>query len=201
LTSLAPPALHALAGHTPFSAQRFVNMVFSNVPGVQQPVYAGGALLLEAYPLLPVVANLGLVVCVASYNGGMYFGVVGDYAGLPDLDVIAAGIEAGIENLERAAGLRTPKPVAHAASPSPRRARTRRKTARKTPQVAPKIAKPVVKAARKAGKAGGAARGARKRAVKVSPARGSVRDAARAAAVAAVRQQPAGAGPLAARTG
>ncbi len=114
LTSLAPPALHALAGHTPFTGQRFVNMVFSNVPGVQQPVYAGGSLLLEAYPLLPVVANLGLVVCVASYNGGMYFGVVGDYAGLPDLEVIAGAIEAGVENLERAAGLRPPKPVAQA---------------------------------------------------------------------------------------
>jgi hypothetical protein len=79
------------------------------------PVYAGGARLLEAYPLLPVVANLSVVICVASYNGGMYFGVVGDYAGFPDLKVIAAGIEDGVESLERTAGLRPPKKVARTA--------------------------------------------------------------------------------------
>ncbi|HXA42220.1 MAG TPA: wax ester/triacylglycerol synthase family O-acyltransferase [Candidatus Solibacter sp.] len=194
LTSLAPPALHALAGHTPFTGQRFVNLVFSNVPGVQQPVYAGGALLLEAYPLLPVVANLGLVVCVASYNGGMYFGVVGDYAGLPDLDVVAGAIETGVENLERAAGLRPPKPVAHPAPAAAADATTRRKAARKRPKRAPKAPEPAGIVRLPAG-------AAPKRAVRSVPKRGSVRDAARAAATAASRQQRAGAVPLAARNG
>jgi WS/DGAT/MGAT family acyltransferase len=115
ITSMAPASLHALAGHAALSNQRLVNMVFSNVPGLQVPVYAGGARLLEAYPLLPVVANLSVVICVASYNGGMYFGVVGDYAGFPDLKVIAAGIEDGVESLERTAGLRPPKKVARTA--------------------------------------------------------------------------------------
>jgi len=124
LASMAPASLHALAGHTALSGQRFLNMVFSNVPGVQEPVYAGGSRLLEAYPLLPVVANLSVVICVASYNGGMYFGVVGDYAGFPDLGVITSGIEDGIESLERAAGLRPPKRVARAAA-RPVRARHR----------------------------------------------------------------------------
>jgi WS/DGAT/MGAT family acyltransferase len=116
LTSMAPASLHSLVGHTAVSKQRFINMVFSNVPGVQQPVYACGARLIEAYPLLPVVANLSVVICAATYNGGMNFGVVGDYAGFPDLKVISHGIEDGIESLERAAGLRPPKRVARAAS-------------------------------------------------------------------------------------
>ena len=121
LTSMAPASLHALAGHAALSSQRFINMVFSNVPGIQQPVYAGGSRLLEAYPLLPVVANLSVVICVASYNGGMYFAVVGDYAGFPDLNVITKGIENGIESLERAAGLRPPKRVARATARPVRR--------------------------------------------------------------------------------
>jgi diacylglycerol O-acyltransferase / wax synthase len=115
LASRAPALVHSLAGRGAYANQRLVNMVISNVPGVQVPAYAGGARLLEAYPLLPVAANLGVVVCVASYNGGLYFGVVADYGGFPDLDVLARGIEAGVENLERAAGVRPPKPTARTA--------------------------------------------------------------------------------------
>ena len=111
LTSWAPATLHSLAGRLEFTAQRLVNLVVSNVPGIQVPVYAGGARLLEAYPLLPVGANMGVVVCVTSYNGGMYFGVVGDYDRIPDVEVLAAGVATGIEALERAAGVRAPKRV------------------------------------------------------------------------------------------
>jgi WS/DGAT/MGAT family acyltransferase len=126
LTSMAPASLHALVGRAALDNQRLVNMVFSNVAGVQQPVYACGARLLEAYPLLPVVANLSVVICVASYDGGMYFGVVGDYAGFPDLKVITDGIEDGIESLERASGLRPPKRAARAVRPVRERHRVRR---------------------------------------------------------------------------
>jgi hypothetical protein len=51
----------------------------------------------------------------------MYFAVVGDYAGFPDLNVITKGIENGIESLERAAGLRPPKRVARATARPVRR--------------------------------------------------------------------------------
>ena len=122
LTSRAPAPLHALAGRGPLSSQRFINMVVSNVPGVQLPAWAGGARLLEAYPLLPVAANLAVVICVASYNGGMYFGVVGDYDAFHDLDVLAQGLEGGVQNLERAAGSRPPRPVAKAATKAAGRA-------------------------------------------------------------------------------
>jgi WS/DGAT/MGAT family acyltransferase len=119
LAARVPALLHSIAGRGPYANQRFINMVISNVPGVQIPAYAGGARLLEAYPLLPVAANLAVIVCVASYDGGLYFGVVGDYDGFPDLDVLAAGIEGGVENLERAAGARPPKLAARSARPAP----------------------------------------------------------------------------------
>jgi WS/DGAT/MGAT family acyltransferase len=114
ITSWAPAALHSVAGKLDFSGQRLINLVVSNVPGVQVPVYTGGARLLEAYPLLPVAANLGVVFCVASYNGGMYFGIVGDYDAFPDLDVLSSGVLEGVENLERAAGIRAVKRAARA---------------------------------------------------------------------------------------
>src|ERR1700682_5661755 len=69
LTSSAPAPLHALASRLGINTQRLVNLVVSNVPGVDVPVYAGGARLLQAYPLVAVAAKLSVGGCVASYNG------------------------------------------------------------------------------------------------------------------------------------
>ena len=139
MTSWAPATLHALAGQIEFANQRFINLVVSNVPGIQVPVYAGGAKLLEAYPLLPVAANLGVVVCVTSYNGGMYFGIVADYDRFADLDVLSDGIISGVEALERAAGVRAPKRAAGAArrrggAPKPTAAKPRTGAGRRPPR-------------------------------------------------------------------
>src|SRR5207245_6758696 len=62
--------------------------------------------LLEAYPLLPLGANLALVICVTSYDGGMYFGMVGDRDAIPDVNVIGRGLEHGFARLEEEAGIR-----------------------------------------------------------------------------------------------
>ena len=103
LAGWAPATLHGLAGRLEFANQRVVNTVVSNVPGVQVPMYAGGARLLEAWPLLPLSANVALVTCVTSYNGGLFFGLIGDYDVLPDLEVIADGLRRGFDRLEVAA--------------------------------------------------------------------------------------------------
>jgi hypothetical protein len=136
MTSWAPATLHSLAGQLGYTNQRFINLVVSNVPGIQVPVYAGGAKLLEAYPLLPVAVNLGVVVCVTSYNGGMYFGIVGDYDSFADLHVLAEGIQGGVENLERAAGMRAPKRVARPAPNASTKARAGEANARPNRRVA-----------------------------------------------------------------
>jgi diacylglycerol O-acyltransferase len=168
LISWVPAVVHSLAGRGAYASQRFVNMVVSNVPGVQIPAYAGGARLLEAYPLLPVAANLGVVVCAASYNGGLYFGVVGDRAGFPDLDVLARGIEAGVENLERAAGARPPKPAARAARRRARADPASSNGARSAPA-----------------SSNGASRSPKRKAAPAKVSRATVREAARLAATTA----------------
>src|SRR5438309_2769614 len=106
ISSWAPAALHGLAGRIGYVDQRVINLVVSNVPGVQVPMYACGARLLEAYPLLPLGANLALVICVTSYDGGMYFGMVGDRDAIPDVNVIGRGLEHGFARLEEEAGIR-----------------------------------------------------------------------------------------------
>jgi len=112
ITSWAPATLHVLAGRLSLSGQRFINLVVSNVPGVQAPLYVGGARLLEAYPLLPLAGNLALVICVSSYNGSLYWGLIGDRDGLPDLEKLREGLELGFDRLERAAGIRRSRKAA-----------------------------------------------------------------------------------------
>jgi WS/DGAT/MGAT family acyltransferase len=104
LASLAPPPLRALGLRAALRQQRVVNLVVSNVPGVQVPLYAGGARLREIYPLLPLGPNLGLSVCVFSYADVLHFGLVADASAFPDLTVLEEGITAGAERLRAAAG-------------------------------------------------------------------------------------------------
>ena len=107
LTSLldyAPPTLLALAARL-VPRQRAVNLVVTNVPGPQVPLYCMGARMLEAFPYVGIVENLGAVVGVVSYDGQLGFGVTGDRDLLPDLPVFAEGIEKAVAELAEKGGL------------------------------------------------------------------------------------------------
>ncbi len=60
--------------------------------------------MLQSYPFVPVVGSIRIVVAIFSYDGGLYFGVTGDYDGAPDIDVLTGGIERGMEDLLALAG-------------------------------------------------------------------------------------------------
>ena len=103
LTSLsffAPPVLLAMgtrvASRLP---QRNVNTVTTNVPGPQYPLYAVGRRMIEAFPYVPLQGWVRVGVAIFSYDGNINFGVTGDYDTVPDLDVLCAGIESGMEEL------------------------------------------------------------------------------------------------------
>jgi hypothetical protein len=108
MVSAGPPPLHALAGRVGMGNQRLINMVVSNLPGVQLPLYMGGARLLEAYPLLPLGPNMSVVICVLSYDGALNVGLVGDSRSLADIDVLARGVRRGFKDLAKAAGVKAP---------------------------------------------------------------------------------------------
>jgi diacylglycerol O-acyltransferase / wax synthase len=84
LVSLAARAVHR---------QPFVNLIVTNVPGPQMPLYLMGARLIEAFPIVPLTQNLTVVVGILSYDGTLHFGLWADRDAGGDLEVLAGGIE------------------------------------------------------------------------------------------------------------
>jgi len=82
---------------------REIVTVTTNVPGPQQPLYGMGRKLVELIPYVPIATSLRTGVSVFSYCGQLTFGVTGDYATTPDIDVLARGIEDGIGELMKKA--------------------------------------------------------------------------------------------------
>ena len=94
----APPTLLAQAARVNFSTRLF-NLVVTNVPGPQIPLYVLGRELEDIFPVGFLPPNHALFVAIMSYNGGVNFGLLADYDAIPDIDVIAEGIEASIAEL------------------------------------------------------------------------------------------------------
>ena len=101
LTSLgefAPPTIVAQASRV-VARQRAFNLVITNVPGPQLPLYTLGHELLEVYPVLPLSGNTTLGVALLSYNGSVGFGLLGDYETTEDMGELAEGIEKSVAEL------------------------------------------------------------------------------------------------------
>lgn len=105
LASFAPPTILSQAARLQ-SRQRFFNVVVTNVPGPQFPLYLLGRRLERLYPVVPLAANQALGIAVVSYDGRIGFGLLGDLDALPDLDMLAGMLGASIDDLARAAGVR-----------------------------------------------------------------------------------------------
>jgi WS/DGAT/MGAT family acyltransferase len=100
LSGFAPPLLLALGSRLVTLSPRLnMHTATTNVPGPQQPVQTLGRRMLESYPFVPVVGSIRIVVAIFSYDGGLYFGVTGDYDGAPDIDVLTSGIERAMDEL------------------------------------------------------------------------------------------------------
>ncbi len=100
MSGFAPPMLLALGSRLVTLSPRLnMHTATTNVPGPQQPVQTLGRRMLESYPFVPVVGSIRIVVAIFSYDGGLYFGITGDYDGAPDIDALAAGIEHGMDDL------------------------------------------------------------------------------------------------------
>jgi hypothetical protein len=80
-------------------SRRVSNIVITNVPGPQTPLYVAGAQLLAAYPVLPLVKNMAVTIGLTSYNGGVFFGLNADRDAMDDIDVLTACIPEALEEL------------------------------------------------------------------------------------------------------
>ena len=116
LTGFAPPTIMGQAARLS-SRQRFFNLVVTNVPGPQFPLYLLGRRMLETFPMVPLAKNQGLGVALLSYDGSINFGLIGDYDLLWDLEDVAADVRRSLEELAGAAGVElTPADVPRAAA-------------------------------------------------------------------------------------
>ncbi len=98
LADFAPPTVAAQAARLQ-PRQRFFNLVVTNVPGPQFPLYLLGREMEAVFPMVPLARRQAVCVGVMSYNGELNFGLVGDYDAMPDLDALAADLRASISEL------------------------------------------------------------------------------------------------------
>jgi WS/DGAT/MGAT family acyltransferase len=98
VAALAPPLVHASIARL-LHGSRLFNLTVTNVRGAQAPMYAFGARLREIHPIVSLAAGHAVGIATLSHDGLMTFGISGDCESMPDLGVLAHGVQDGIEEL------------------------------------------------------------------------------------------------------
>lgn len=103
----APPTLHALGARAASGmSKRIFNLVVTNVPGPQFPLYAAGARMLEMFPVVPLAKGQALAIGLTSYDGGVYYGFNGDRDAMADVEVLAGMVAESLDELLTTVGPR-----------------------------------------------------------------------------------------------
>ncbi|HLY48050.1 MAG TPA: wax ester/triacylglycerol synthase family O-acyltransferase [Solirubrobacteraceae bacterium] len=102
LSGFAPPTIMSQAARLQ-ARQRLFNLVVTNVPGPQFPLYLLGRELEAIFPMVPLAKNTALGIAIMSYHGQLNFGLSGDYDALADLDVLADDLRASVDEIVAAA--------------------------------------------------------------------------------------------------
>ena len=126
IAGFGPPTLHALGARVGSSmSSRVYNLVITNVPGPQHPLYAAGSRMVAVYPVVPLTRNQALSIGLTSYDGGVFLGLYADRDALPDLDVLAACLTESMEELVSRSdqSVRTLRVVKGPARAAPRRSK------------------------------------------------------------------------------
>jgi diacylglycerol O-acyltransferase / wax synthase len=105
LSGFAPPTVMDQASRL-VARQRMFNLVVTNVPGPQFPLYLAGRRMIDPFPMVPLAKNQGLGIALLSYAGKINFGLVGDYDVVWDLDEFAEDVRESLDELAAAAGVR-----------------------------------------------------------------------------------------------
>ena len=110
LIGVVPTTLQALAG--PVAGQLPItpfNLVCTNVPGPQSPLYFLGHKMLSWYPYVPIGGQMAVNCAVLSYNGVTYFGFTGDAHAVPDLKRFERILKASVAEMLKSAGYERPR--------------------------------------------------------------------------------------------
>jgi diacylglycerol O-acyltransferase len=100
VAGFAPTTFHALGSRVAAEeAGNHVNLVITNVPGPQFPMYLAGARMTETYPVPPLQPGFSLAIGVTSYDGAVYYGITADRDALPDVDVLGQCVVEALDEL------------------------------------------------------------------------------------------------------
>jgi diacylglycerol O-acyltransferase / wax synthase len=125
MQALAPPTIFAQASRLNFSTRLF-NLLVTNVPGPQFPLYVLGRQLQDLFPVAFLPSKHALAVAIMSYDGGMDFGLLGDYDAMPDLERLGELVSESLEELVAAAAEADGQPGTNGKGRVSSRARTSR---------------------------------------------------------------------------
>ena len=104
IAGFAPTTFHALGSRVAAEElRRGFHLPITNVPGPQFPLYAGGARMVETYPVHPLFPDHALSIGVTSYDGGVFYGVTADRDALPDVDTLGQCILEALDELKESA--------------------------------------------------------------------------------------------------
>jgi diacylglycerol O-acyltransferase / wax synthase len=124
LQRFAPPTLLAVSSRLSMSP-RMYNVLVTNVPGPQFPVYALGRRLLEIAPIPFLAPDHAVAIAIMSYDGGIDFGVLADYDAIGDLDVLTGGIDDALTELVGLARSAVAEAASSGPAPAPSAAQAR----------------------------------------------------------------------------
>ena len=119
LSGFAPPTIMAQAARLQ-ARQRLFNLVVTNVPGPQHPLYVLGHELIALYPMVPLAENTALGIAIMSYNGQLNFGLTADFDAIGDVQTLVDELTSAIEELVGAAGAQVHGPRRTVAKRRPR---------------------------------------------------------------------------------
>jgi diacylglycerol O-acyltransferase len=128
LIEMFPTSVQALAGplvsQVPFTP---FNLVCTNVPGPQNPLYLLGRQMVRWYPYVPVGGEMAVNCAILTYDGTAHFGFSGDVHAAPDLRRLEEFLQSSFEELREAAGIKPP----YKRSPTQKKVRARARMVRK----------------------------------------------------------------------
>ena len=99
VAGFAPTTFHALGARLASTNDQNVNLVITNVPGPQFPMYLAGAEMVETYPVPPLQPGFGLAIGVTSYDGGVYYGITADRDAVADVEILATCVTEALDEL------------------------------------------------------------------------------------------------------
>ncbi|TSD97336.1 wax ester/triacylglycerol synthase family O-acyltransferase [Skermania sp. ID1734] len=100
LSGFAPASLHAMSVRSAFEyAERAFNLMITNAPGPQSPMFIAGARMLEMYPVSPLLKNQALSIGLTSYDGSVFYGFHADRDAMADVDLISTMLYESLEEL------------------------------------------------------------------------------------------------------